>query len=333
MQARMLWQPEPHDPTIAGGLTLTTYEELKKTISVDAVYLLSDSEIVLNWLENGDPSKVTGVLVSDRVKEIKRITTKSKEESVKMYFGYITDCATRGLTAEELYEHTWWKGPEFFPKEQKDWREETRLFEILLETADPLQISVQKEETTLVYVDRFSCTSKLRKTVTYVLKFLNRTMRNLPDVAKDRIRKIIGMEKELEAVTPIEAAGMRHAEKIVKAHQKQYHSTSTADIQRKLNITPDSNGIWRCHGRLEKSRLTEEAEKKSIFIAPNNSLANLIIQEAHGRYHCSTAHTMAEVRKRFWIPKLRQQVKKVIKKCTACQRCNNLLFRYPSLAE
>ncbi|KIH69105.1 Pao retrotransposon peptidase [Ancylostoma duodenale] len=115
--------------TIAGRLTLTTYEELKKTITVDAVYLLSDSEMVLSWLKNGDPSKVTGVLVSNRVKELKRIAAKFKEEGVKVYFGYIStehnpaDCATRGLTAEELHEHIRWKGPEFLTKEQKDWPE------------------------------------------------------------------------------------------------------------------------------------------------------------------------------------------------------------------
>ncbi|KIH69104.1 hypothetical protein ANCDUO_00556 [Ancylostoma duodenale] len=174
---------------------------------------------------------------------------------------------------------------------------------------------------------------KLRKTVAYVLKFLNRTTRNLPDVAKDRIRKAIGTEKEMEATTPVEAAELRNAEKIIiKAHQRQYCSIITANTQRKLNITPDSDGIWRCHGSLGKSRLPEEA-KKPIFIAPNNSLANLIIREAHGKYHRSTAHTMAEVRKRFWIPKLCQQVKKVIRKCTVCQKYNNLPFRYPPLAE
>ncbi|KIH61069.1 hypothetical protein ANCDUO_08666 [Ancylostoma duodenale] len=163
--------------TTARRLTLTTYEELKKTISVEAVYLLSDSEIVLNWLKNEDTSKVIG----------------HKRE----------DCATRGLRAEELHEHIWWKGPEFLSKEQKDWPEETRLFEVPLETADVLQISVQKEDTPLFNVDRFSSMSKLGKTVTYVLKFLNRATRNLPDATKDRITKAIGMEKENEATTPI----------------------------------------------------------------------------------------------------------------------------------
>ncbi|EYC44737.1 hypothetical protein Y032_0452g1704 [Ancylostoma ceylanicum] len=62
--------------TIDRRLTLTTYEELKKTVSVDALYLLSDSDTVLNWLKNDDPTKVTGVLVSNRVKEIKRIAVK-----------------------------------------------------------------------------------------------------------------------------------------------------------------------------------------------------------------------------------------------------------------
>ncbi|KHJ93419.1 integrase core domain protein [Oesophagostomum dentatum] len=227
--------------TIAAKLTMATYEELKKISRIETIYLFTDSEIVLNWLKNNSPAKLLGVLVSNKIKEIKKIVKKFNEEGIKVYFGYIStklnpaDCATRGATAEEFRDHMWWHGPPLSATQEQE-KETLRLFELPSGEATVLQIQAQPS---LIQWDRFSSLNKLRRTTTFVLKAVEKMSRKLSEATK----------------------------------------------------------------------------------------------EAHGKFHRSTAHTMAEVRQKFWIPKLRQQVKKVIKKCVACQRYNNLPFRYPPLAE
>uniref|UniRef100_A0A7I4YZ85 Integrase_H2C2 domain-containing protein n=1 Tax=Haemonchus contortus TaxID=6289 RepID=A0A7I4YZ85_HAECO len=69
--------------------------------------------------------------------------------------------------------------------------------------------------------------------------------------------------------------------------------------------------------------------KDPILIMPNTALAQLIIQEAHGLYHKGIEHTIATVRERYWIPKLRQQVRKHVSHCIKCRRFNALPYQYP----
>nr|CDJ92331.1 Protein of unknown function DUF1759 and Integrase domain containing protein [Haemonchus contortus] len=47
--------------------------------------------------------------------------------------------------------------------------------------------------------------------------------------------------------------------------------------------------------------------------------------------HLGISHTMATVRRKFWIPKLRQQVQSLTTKCVPCQRMNELPFPYPPM--
>ncbi|KAK6764389.1 hypothetical protein RB195_024639 [Necator americanus] len=72
--------------------------------------------------------------------------------------------------------------------------------------------------------------------------------------------------------------------------------------------------------------------KNSILIVPNTELYRLIILEAHGPYHNTTGHTIAEVRQQYWIPRFREQVKKCMRSCVPCQKMNNLPYRYPEMA-
>uniref|UniRef100_A0A7I4XXJ7 Integrase_H2C2 domain-containing protein n=1 Tax=Haemonchus contortus TaxID=6289 RepID=A0A7I4XXJ7_HAECO len=67
--------------------------------------------------------------------------------------------------------------------------------------------------------------------------------------------------------------------------------------------------------------------KDPILIMPNTALAQLIIQEAHGLYHKGIEHTIATVRERYWISKLRQQVRKHVSHCIKCRRFNARLHR------
>ncbi|KAK6018879.1 zinc knuckle [Ostertagia ostertagi] len=106
--------------TLAARLTLSSYKELREVTTSKAVYLFSDSEIALNWIKNANSaSKSLGVLVNNRIKEIKNIVEEFNNNNITVHFGYIrttsnpSDCASRGLTAKELQSHIWWEGPDF----------------------------------------------------------------------------------------------------------------------------------------------------------------------------------------------------------------------------
>uniref|UniRef100_A0A8L8Q4E4 DUF5641 domain-containing protein n=1 Tax=Heligmosomoides polygyrus TaxID=6339 RepID=A0A8L8Q4E4_HELPZ len=73
-------------------------------------------------------------------------------------------------------------------------------------------------------------------------------------------------------------------------------------------IMEDSSGVWRARGRLGPTNL-ENSAKFPILISPKSKIADLIVQEAHGKFHNGVAHTMSVIRREYWIPKLRQKEK------------------------
>ncbi|KIH54566.1 hypothetical protein ANCDUO_15286 [Ancylostoma duodenale] len=95
-------------------------------------------------------------------------------------------------------------------------------------------------------------------------------------------------------------------------------------------MTMETQGLFRCCGRMDNAQIPE-LTRKSLFISAKTPLAACIIQEAHLPLHRGTSHTIATDRERFWIPHLRQQVQATLRKCIACQRFNRLPLSYPAI--
>ncbi|CAJ0589662.1 unnamed protein product [Cylicocyclus nassatus] len=251
--------------TIAGRLLLSTFEELKKIININTVYLLSDSEIALSWLKNESPQKATGVLVTNRIKEIKKIAKKLEQEGVNTYFGYMNtkvnpaDCATRGLTAEELQHHIWWDGPPTSLTDENASYEGLERFQLPPDPAEVLQISHAGHP--LIQEERFSSLRRLKRTIAYVGKFLNKLAENLPEEPKQKIRRASGIQ---EATDRLQGADLMQADRtIIKLHQKEHEALITVNEQRKLNITRDDKGtenpnqIRQVELRMSNGRVTK----------------------------------------------------------------------------
>ncbi|EPB69960.1 hypothetical protein ANCCEY_10954 [Ancylostoma ceylanicum] len=326
--------------TIGTRLARTTYTELKKIVTISNIYIFTDSEITLNWVKNKETVKEKGFLVSNRVKEIYNIAKALSDQGIRVKLGYVNtrenpaDCGTRGLSSEEFNNHFWWKGPEFIQLAENRWPLETKTFPPNDETAESLQVNLVSSITPSL--EKCSSLTSAKRRMAWALKFIPKTSRNLPSETKQRIsKKVAKFGEPIEGA--ITATDMRNAQHVITLlHQSQYAETITSATYRKLNLKQDEDCIWRCWGRLGKSFLPFGA-KNPIFIAPNSQLvillAQLVILQAHGQLNRSTSNTIAEVRRKFWIPKLRQQVKMMLRKCVPCQRFNNLPFRYPPMSD
>ncbi|KAL6735303.1 hypothetical protein Aduo_005759 [Ancylostoma duodenale] len=320
---------------------LNTYLEIKSQIRISDVFILSDSEIALSWLKVPPNTKGTGVLVANIVKEMKeiiKIVRRLEEEGAKVRFGYVNtrdnpaDERTRGSSAKEFANSLRWTGPPSTRQDFSTWPEESRLFQI---QEEPIQVALVENEREEAWLESSRCNNltSLRRTAAYVLRFLRNLTDRLGEPTKARIRKAIpelGREQVKGSITGLE---IRDAMKVLlRMHQTQHSAVIEHVSNAKLNLRQDSHGLTRCYRRLGNSALGEDA-KNPAFVAPNTPLARLIIQEAHGHLHCATAHTMSNVRQQFWIPRLRKQVKKLIRRCVSCQRFNNLPFRYPDMKD
>ena len=81
-----------------------------------------------------------------------------------------------------------------------------------------------------------------------------------------------------------------------------------------LNLKPNEGGILECRGRIEG--------EYPIYILQSHPFARKLVERAHhSTLHGGVGMTMAKIREHYyWIPKLRQLVKRVRTECWGCKR-------------
>lgn len=103
------------------------------------------------------------------------------------------------------------------------------------------------------------------------------------------------------------------------------------DLALKLKLV-QNNGLLRCKGTLECSDLELESQQP-IILPRNDKLTKLVIEECHQKTkHSGIRATLGELRLRFWVPKGRQAVKKVLKECVTCMKAQGKPFKSPPMA-
>ena len=92
--------------------------------------------------------------------------------------------------------------------------------------------------------------------------------------------------------------------------------------QEQLNLQPSEEGVLECRGRIQG--------EYPIYLPDSALLAAKIVQRAHvTTLHGGVGLTMARVREKFWIPRLRKLTKRVVRKCSGCKRFQAVAFANP----
>ncbi|GFU78897.1 integrase catalytic domain-containing protein [Trichonephila clavipes] len=92
---------------------------------------------------------------------------------------------------------------------------------------------------------------------------------------------------------------------------------------RELNSFLNERGIVRISGRLHQSTLSYH-EKHPILIPVKIRFTELLVKEAHEKVlHSGVADTLIQVREKYWVPKGRQIIKSINRKCFVCKKFNS----------
>ncbi|KIH64329.1 hypothetical protein ANCDUO_05356 [Ancylostoma duodenale] len=259
------------------------------------------------------------------------------------------DCATRGLNKQELVNHFWWTGPAHIRNPPETWSTTFHEFDHdensekeTSETSDTREgteglespqkeqhvLLARKDELNLFHpLEKYSLRN-VKRTVARILRFI----RILVCRVNARTQHSIKLSSLLEGVMENNLAkisGTEIAGKIlVKQHQLTTITPPLLQSLKHLNIKQDQNSLLRCYGRLGRSELSAES-KNPMIVLQNSWLSQAIIQDCHEKGHPGIGHTMSIVREQVWIPKLRAQVTRTIRRCMLCQRFHNLPYGYP----
>ena len=91
--------------------------------------------------------------------------------------------------------------------------------------------------------------------------------------------------------------------------QKMFENTEKFnEDQERLNLVKDSEDINRCHARTQ--------DEKPIYLPSSTKVTEELVKDAHIQsLHGGVELTIARIRDKYWVPRLRQLAKRLIKSC------------------
>ncbi|XP_062248605.1 uncharacterized protein LOC133957162 [Platichthys flesus] len=281
-------------------------------------YYWTDSQVVLGYVNND--AKRFHTFVANRIQRIRSSTSPEQWRHVRSESNP-ADHASRGLSAVQLKESNWLKGPNFLWQQIPPCEEE----KVEVETTDPelrkAYAHAAKTEEANAMANRFTKFSDWNRAVRAIARL------------KRYVREFKGLQPRTNETTNLEER--REAEVfIIKLTQEEAFA---GDIQRirfqkgdirskhnklhRLNAFLDKNNVLRVGGRLSKSALHHDIKHPAIL--PRKShVSALLIKHYHERvFHQGRGMTMNELRANgIWVLGCGNVVSSHIYKCVKCRR-------------
>jgi transposase InsO family protein len=290
---------------------------LRKQLGLDLnpSYFWVDSEIVLKYINNENRRFL--VFVGNRVSMIRESTEVDQWHFVSGKENP-ADLLTRGQRPHELDADTWFKGPKFLQTFKSEWK--AMSCDLSMSGDDP---EVKKDPknvccATAVFEDpleklsnHYSSWYKLKRGTAWLLRFVK--------CLKQR-QRISGDLTVLE---------LRQAESVLLKHvQSVHYNEEVNDLShgkvvnkssplRSLDPFLDQDGVLRVGGRFRQSR---SVEFQPAIVSHKHVVSKLLATEFHAVAHCGVEWVTSEIRRKYWITKIRVVVKSVIRNCFMCKR-------------
>eukprot|EP00794_Sanderia_malayensis_P004267 gene4267-biopygen3471 len=306
---------------ILSTLMDTVYKALSTQVRIEGCRYWSDSKTVLCWINNNAQWKQ---FVQHRVNEIFQLTNK---EHWAHCAGICNpaDIGSRGVPAGVLVDSKlWWEGPKWLTMGSKHWPNGLPCFDLeeankeRKKTVNALIATNERKPgvsvSAIIDINRFSSLGKFIRVTSYVMRFVD----NLRSSRQDRTNGNL-------SVTEI-----KRAECIwLKDRQQKLQTLKEFNSLKAQLRLVEENELLICKGRLGNSEL-EAPSMYPIILPRNDEFTKLIVLDCHKKVgHLGVKSTLAELRSRFWIPKGRQYVKRLLSQCLQCIRDRGKPYNKP----
>ena len=294
-------------------LMSTTTNALSPHLKLDSPRYYSDSQVALYWICGQE--KRWKLFVQNRVNEITKLTEKGSWRHCPGRENP-ADLPSRGLTPLELSASALWRRGPLWMGEGGDVP--------IPESMDmPKDCALELNPGPTVGIGAvmrcqdFSSLSRLFRVTTYVLKFARALIKVLNKGDGGYRTADLSDSKEAERLWIVESQSAITQDKNFDTWKRQF------------NLFLDSQGIWRCGGRLAEANLSYSS-MHPMLLSRDHPLTTLIIQNVHERVgHNGVRDTLTEIWSRYWILKGRNTVKSIIARCVLCRRFEGRPFTAP----
>lgn len=267
----------------------------------------SDSTTALHWIKGDGTYKEFVRNRANKIRQRSEVTWRYINTSDNPI-----DIGSRGCHGNQLNE-SWNTGPVWM-QHQKQWPVDITTQSNTNTEAESKQIkqvmATTKEEDSRVLplLTKFSLWKVLRITA-WIRRFIHNCL------TSNKSEKMKGPLQTEE----IESAKLRW----IKQTQSNHENTDKfKEDKERLNLQKDHRDVYRCMGRIEGDY--------PIYLPSDDLFTQRMIEHSHKRtLHGGVGFTMADMRRRYWIPRLRQLIKSAIHRCHGCKRFHTIAFARP----
>ncbi|XP_038053740.1 uncharacterized protein LOC119726178 [Patiria miniata] len=308
---RQLSMPRLELSVALAGAQLADLVQKELTLPLDEVILWSDSTTVLTWLQS--ESCRYKVFVGTRVAEIQTLTDVDKWRYVDTK-NNPTDDLTRGKTLVDLSQANRWRdGPSFLRSSPDTWPAHPST-----QTEDPSEFKKSTFCGAVVVIQPNLPDPSEHDTWSDLVAA---TMQHLHGAAEDADpTKLVEQRVEAEMFLYQRAQQDSFPEEIacIQAGKELPRGS------RLLQLAPEydeSCGLIRVGGRLRRTQDLPKDTKHPIVMNPAHPITKLIIRDYDEKLlHYGPERILAEIRRKFWILRGREAIRKHQRQCFECQK-------------
>lgn len=275
----------------------------------------SDSTTVINWI--GSESRRYKPFVAHRITEILDSTRPADWRWLPTELN-VADEITRMKNKVDFSNETrWFQGPQFLQGHEDGWP---------MPVAGVHQDSCEEElrpkfallvsSNFIIDFNRFSSFLRLKRTMAWVLRFVGRCRKKNVD----------------NATNCLTVAELKIAETILCRVSQEESFANELNILRSGGNIPKDNDLYtlspyidenkclRVYGRIDAASWLPLDSRRPIILSPNHHFTELLAVHAHDKMkHQNFEATLGEIRRTYWIPRLRRLLSKCVSNCNICK--------------
>ena len=249
------------------------------------------------------------------------------------------DIATRGKCPKELTSSNWWMGPTWLKHPENQWpvfkmpeckniagfESEVKSKDVLFEASLMSREDLSQEVPKLVDLSdidetRYSSLLKLLRITAWILRFVNILKKREPFSGPLTAKEL--QESKLKWDLYIQ----------YKSYPNILCGSKINNLRNQLNLQRDDDGLLRCHGRYGNATSLNQAAKCPKLLPKNEHYTKLVIEDCHERvFHTGVSQTLAQLRLEYWVPHGRSAVRKLLRQCKTCCRCEGSAYKLPNM--
>ncbi|XP_053960415.1 uncharacterized protein LOC128864687 [Anastrepha ludens] len=286
------------------------------SLHIDDCVIWSDSKTVIQWLRS--EHRRYKPFVQHRIAEILATTTTANWRWLPIEHN-VADEATRANNFVDFSSSARWScGPPFLLREEQYWPTESSTCNHHEEADKELRPKFALAIVSCTFLDynRFSTFSKLVRTTAWVLRFI--------DVCRRRKPPDQGYGLTAKEVETAKLCLCRLVQRGEYAEEFQ-HIESGLNLPRTsslIQLSPyiDEDGVLRVRGRIEAASWLPISARRPIILPPKHCFSNLVAMHYHVKmHHQNLEATICEIRRLYWIPRLRSLLRSIVANCAICR--------------